>query len=85
MAIVLTALLIITGLPGILLARGSTESDPPVQAVISVQPGDTLWDIAREYTAPGEDIRVTIERIRTHNNLKSLVLHPGQTLEIPTD
>ncbi len=40
----------------------------------TVQPGDTLWDISRK--VPG----LTIEKIKTLNNLKSNTLKPGQKL-----
>jgi len=40
----------------------------------TVEPGDTLWDISRK--VPG----LTIEKIKTLNNLKSNTLKPGQKL-----
>lgn len=40
----------------------------------TVQPGDTLWDISRK--VPG----LTIEKIKSLNNLKSNTLKPGQKL-----
>lgn len=39
-----------------------------------VQPGDTLWDISRK--VPG----LTVEKIKSLNNLKSNSLQPGQKL-----
>jgi membrane-bound lytic murein transglycosylase D len=39
-----------------------------------VQPGDTLWDISKKL--PG----LTVEKIKTLNNLKSNNLKPGQKL-----
>jgi len=39
-----------------------------------VQPGDTLWDISKK--VPG----LTVEKIKTLNNLKSNSLQPGQKL-----
>jgi membrane-bound lytic murein transglycosylase D len=39
-----------------------------------VQPGDTLWDISKK--VPG----LTVEKIKTLNNLKSNTLQPGQKL-----
>lgn len=41
-----------------------------------VQPGDTLWDISRKFEG------LTIERIKTLNNLKTNKLQPGQKLII---
>jgi membrane-bound lytic murein transglycosylase D len=42
----------------------------------TVQPGDTLWDISRKFQG------LTIEKIKTLNNLKSNKLKPGQKLII---
>jgi membrane-bound lytic murein transglycosylase D len=39
-----------------------------------VQPGDTLWDITKKFEG------LTVERIKTLNNLKSNKLQPGQKL-----
>jgi membrane-bound lytic murein transglycosylase D len=41
-----------------------------------VQPGDTLWDISRKFEG------LTIEKIKTLNNLNSSKLKPGQKLVI---
>lgn len=41
-----------------------------------VQPGDTLWDISRKFEG------LTIEKIKTLNNLQSNKLQPGQKLII---
>jgi len=45
--------------------------------------GDTLWDIAEEYTPPGDDVRTTIYGIREANDLATSVIMPGQVLRIP--
>jgi membrane-bound lytic murein transglycosylase D len=44
--------------------------------VYTVQPGDTLWDIARKYEG------LNIEKIKKLNNLKSSRIKPGQKLII---
>lgn len=46
----------------------------PENGTYIVQPGDTLWDISRKFQG------MTIEKLRTLNNLKSNVLKPGQKL-----
>jgi nucleoid-associated protein YgaU len=51
-------------------------------ASVIVQPGDTLWSVAKS-VAPQDDPRATIERIATLNNLDTRVLSPGQTLVVP--
>ncbi|HEX8080673.1 MAG TPA: LysM peptidoglycan-binding domain-containing protein [Jatrophihabitans sp.] len=53
----------------------------PAGAVVTVQPGDTLWSIAGQ-VAPGRDPRAVVERIRESNNLTSVSLIPGQALKV---
>ena len=47
-----------------------------------VQPGDTLWGIARLHVGPNEDPRPVIEDIREANELRTAVLTPGDRLEL---
>lgn len=63
------------------LARNSSTPAEPVaigpdNKTYTVQPGDTLWDISRKFQG------LTIEKIKTLNNLKSNELKPGQKLII---
>jgi membrane-bound lytic murein transglycosylase D len=48
----------------------------PDSKLYTVQPGDTLWDISRKFEG------LTIEKLKTLNNLKSTKLQPGQKLII---
>ncbi len=48
-----------------------------------VRSGDTLWAIASGHVAPGDDVRVLVEDIRTASGLDTSVIHPGQVLLIP--
>lgn len=58
----------------------TTNISPNIQApdskIYTVQPGDTLWDISRKFEG------LTIEKLKTLNNLKSTKLQPGQKLII---
>jgi LysM domain len=65
------------------LSAGSPVARPVIApgAVVTVQPGDTLWSIAGE-VAPGRDPRRVIEQIRQSNHLGSASLTPGQTLMV---
>lgn len=51
---------------------------------VIVRKGDTLWRIAQQYRQPGEDVRVTINRIQAINELSpSEPIYPGQILLVP--
>lgn len=58
----------------------SEEGERPVTRVITVAPGDTLWDIADEV---GGDRRETIREIQQLNALNSAEIGTGQRLVLP--
>lgn len=47
-----------------------------------VSKGDTLWSIASEYKAEGQDIREYIYQIRELNNLDDCLIYPNQVIKI---
>ena len=49
---------------------------------IIVQKDDTLWEIARRYKAPNEDIRSYIYKLQKLNNVKNII-YPGDVLTLP--
>lgn len=51
-------------------------------STVVVQPGDTLWSIARS-VAPDEDPRAVIDAIVDRNGLDSVDLLPGAELQLP--
>ena len=55
----------------------------PQPAHYTVAPGDTLWGIAIEHTAPWEDPRPKVEAIREANDLSGYEIYPGMSLELP--
>ncbi len=58
--------------------RGATE----VQRVV-VAPGQTLWGLAAEVAAPGEDVRDVVLRLMELNELPAGGLQAGQTVVVP--
>jgi nucleoid-associated protein YgaU len=78
-------LILLTALAAIfLLLSGSVAaSAPSITVEHRVRAGDTLWVIASELTAPGEDVRATVELIRDINDLETSGLQTGQVLLIP--
>lgn len=78
---------------GLLVAAGaggvavSAHADGPRSAMeverVVVAPGQTLWGIASEVAAPGEDVRDVVLRLQRLNELPSAGLTAGQTLVVP--
>jgi LysM domain len=63
------------------IASTDSGTAPQYETVI-VQPGDTLWELARDL-APGDDPRETVQRLLDLNGLSSPVIVPGQELAVP--
>jgi hypothetical protein len=66
----------------ILGAFGSTTAVPDRTAVVQVQQGQTLTDLAAA-AAPDGDQGAVVDRIEELNGLSSGVLHVGQALVVP--
>jgi nucleoid-associated protein YgaU len=80
-AIVMTTVLLLATTVG---ASGTAAAGEPVQhGTHLVVGGDTLWDIAAEHTAPGEDVRRVVYEIQRLNGLDGSVILPGQVLQVP--
>ena len=76
--LVMVALLILLG-ASLAVARPSSGSTTGTRYV--VQPGDTLWQIARERY--GGDPRAGVWRIQSRNGLGGSALVPGTVLVLP--
>ena len=80
---------LIAFLLGALLSGGFTymtvSASPEIyeKQVITVHTGDTLWDIAADWSGKDEDIREVILRIQKENKLSGSNLAVGQQLGIP--
>jgi len=62
---------------------GTAEAvDPAAARVVVVQPGQTLWSIARDLD-PAADPRSVIAALKSVNHLKGQVVLPGQALTVP--
>ena len=74
---------------GAMLSGGFTymtvSASPEIyeKQVITVHTGDTLWDIAADWSGKDEDIREVIMRIQKENKLTGSNLAVGQQLVIP--
>jgi Tfp pilus assembly protein FimV len=67
-------------------ASGDSAPTPAEVDVITVAPGDTLWDIASDAAATtGDDVRDMMQRIEQLNALDGGTLYVGQDLRVPAD
>ncbi|HEY3528134.1 MAG TPA: LysM peptidoglycan-binding domain-containing protein [Nocardioides sp.] len=68
---------------GFVAATGSLADDQPEPTrVVTVQPGQTLWDIAAR-GSDGGDVRATVAHLEAINHLDSPALQVGQHLRVP--
>ena len=61
---------------------GAGVAGQAATGVVVVQPGESLWQIARE-VAPQADPRATLSSIRELNGLDGNAVVPGQSLVVP--
>jgi LysM repeat protein len=79
----LLVLLVATAALGRSVVAASTgHGGTPALATVVVEPGQTLWQLART-VAPHADPRDTVIRLERLNGLDSPVVRPGQQLLIP--
>jgi hypothetical protein len=64
-----------------LSAGGAASPTSAYSATVTVEPGDTLWSIARK-VAPERDPRAVVDRLVSRNHLHGVTLTPGQTLRV---
>ena len=68
---------------GFVAATGSLADDQPEPTrVVTVQPGQTLWDIASRVSSGG-DVRSTMAHLEAINHLDTTTLQVGQHLQVP--
>ncbi|MFT4082942.1 MAG: LysM peptidoglycan-binding domain-containing protein [Nocardioides sp.] len=70
------------GILGANIADATSHGGPSQTHVVTVTPGDTLWDIASE-AADGGDVRAMEQRILDLNGLTDSMLLSGQRLQVP--
>lgn len=61
---------------------GAAHGVPERTALVTVEPGQSLWDIATTY-APASDPRAVVERIEELNDLTAGALPTGYPLSVP--
>jgi nucleoid-associated protein YgaU len=70
-----------------LLTGGRAVAESPTPAVsvdsYTVGSGETLWSIASAFTAPGEDVRDTVDEIAELNGMAGSGLVAGDQILVP--
>lgn len=84
LSVVLIAFIGIYGIFAVNASDNHTSKDEPVKyyTSISVESGDTLWDIAKEHRPEGCSINSYINEIIELNHMNSSTLYAGQHIII---
>lgn len=81
--VLVTLSTIVVALVLLLPAASRATDDGDALPVHTVRAGETLWEIAESATAPGDDVRHTVYRIRRLNDLETSLIVPGMELRVP--
>jgi hypothetical protein len=83
-ACVLIGLVVFLGVLGVGMLADAVVGDavPERTAVVWVEPGETLWDVA-ERSAPGYDTGAVVHRIHELNEIPGNDVLVGQALQVP--
>ena len=65
--------------------KAKEQSIVPDYEVIFVKSGDSLWNIAKDFSDSKTDIRELIYEISKANQLADGIIHPGDQLLIPVN
>ncbi|MDQ6523593.1 LysM peptidoglycan-binding domain-containing protein [Nocardioides sp. LHD-245] len=81
--------LAVVALVAVWLAAGSAatrdQAGAPQVDLVTVAPGDTLWDIASDVAVgSGDDVRDAMRTIQQLNTLDGSVVYVGQELRVPS-
>ncbi|MCF0149854.1 MAG: LysM peptidoglycan-binding domain-containing protein [Firmicutes bacterium] len=85
-AFVTVCILLLTVTAGSILGVFDARAAQPREfTTVTVQSGDTLWNLARVYGPEHADVRDVISDICRINEISDSCIHPGQVLLIPTN
>lgn len=77
-------LVLVISMVGTFTGNNTVESLTKVTyAEVQVEPGDTLWDLAKSFGPPDQDLRKVVFEICKINHVSADTIYPGQTLRIP--
>ena len=76
--------LVVVGIAAVGVLRSEASSDASVlTATVVVGPGDTVWDIAREYTPAGVAPQAYVAQVLRYNDVDATAIQPGTVLQLP--
>lgn len=79
----LTMFLAIGAIITMLFSIGATAEMEDEGVVVTVQPGDTMWEICEENLPANTDLRNYVYKVKHVNELKTMELSVGQELFLP--
>ena len=65
------------------VAEESEESGLAGASIVCVEPGDTLWKIAKTYGPDDVSVKAYVQRIMEANGMESASLQVGQVVRLP--
>lgn len=77
---VILVTIVVTSLAFAATVQGADNAES--YRTVVVEQGDTLWDIAGEYSK-GRDLRSYIAEVKKINNLQDSVIYAGDILKMP--
>ncbi len=78
------AMLMAISITGTMIGTNNAESLMKTTYMeISVQSGDTLWNLAEKFGSDDKDIREIVFEICKLNDISASSIFPGQTIRIP--
>jgi len=79
-AILLAYFLVVGLLNYVFAASGDREL-----VYVTIASGDTLWDIAKDYSPDKKDVRRTVYEICRINDISAGEIYPGQVISVPLE
>ncbi|WP_053957207.1 cell division suppressor protein YneA [Inediibacterium massiliense] len=66
--------------------KANIEKEEDIRYVeVHIKYGDTLWNLAKQFTPKNKDVRKTLHEISIINEMNSLEIYPGQIIKIPIE
>jgi len=80
--VLLLLAVLVVGLSVGMVSQAAGPSRPHVQPTVTVQPGESLWQVAVR-VAPGADPRLVVDELVRANHLPGATVVAGQQLVVP--